>query len=118
VIKLEFSKEDQDDIMKFQQIQQQMQVIMMQKQGLQLQAAEIDGALRELENNKEKDIFEVVGNIMIKKSKKEVADSLKEKKDLIDLRTSTIDKQAEKLNEKAIELQKKLSSRMKHEKKK
>jgi len=118
VIDLEFSKEDQDDIIKFQQTQQQIQVLFMQKQNLQLQSAEIEGALKELENSKEKEVFEVIGNIMVKKPKKEVFDSLKEKKELIDLRMSTIDKQAEKLNEKAVELQKKLASHIKHEKKK
>lgn len=118
MIKVEFSKEDQEEIMKFQQTQQQIQMLFMQKQNLQLQLAEVEGALKELEFTKDTDVFEVIGNIMIKKSKKEITDSLKEKKELIDLRASTIDKQAEKLNEKAVELQKKLASHIKQEKKK
>jgi len=115
---LEISKENQEEIIKFQQIQQQLQILMMQKQQLQLQNAEVDGAIKEIENTKEKEVFEIVGNVMIKKPKKEIMDSLKEKKELIDLRTSTIDKQLDKLNEKAIEIQKKLSSHFKEEKKK
>jgi len=118
VILLEISKENQEEIIKFQQIQQQLQILMMQKQQLQLQNAEVDGAIKEIENTKEKEVFEIVGNVMIKKPKKEIMDSLKEKKELIDLRTSTIDKQLDKLNEKAIEIQKKLSSHFKEEKKK
>lgn len=115
---MEISKENQEEIIKFQQIQQQLQILMMQKQQLQLQNAEVDGAIKEIENTKEKEVFEIVGNVMIKKPKKEIMDSLKEKKELIDLRTSTIDKQLDKLNEKAIEIQKKLSSHFKEEKKK
>lgn len=118
MILLEISKENQEEIIKFQQIQQQLQILMMQKQQLQLQNAEVDGAIKEIENTKEKEVFEIVGNVMIKKPKKEIMDSLKEKKELIDLRTSTIDKQLDKLNEKAIEIQKKLSSHFKEEKKK
>lgn len=118
MILLEISKENQEEIIKFQQTQQQLQILMMQKQQLQLQSAEVDGALKEIENTKEKEVFEIVGNVMIKKPKKEIMDSLKEKKELIDLRTSTIDKQIDKLNEKAMEIQKKLSSHFKEERKK
>jgi prefoldin beta subunit len=118
VKKVSISKEDQDDIIKFQQTQQQIQILLMQKQNIQMQGAEIEGAMKELEKAKEKDAFEVIGNIMVKKPKKEIMDSLKEKKELMDLRMSTIDKQAEKLNEKAVELQKKLASNIKQEKKK
>lgn len=113
---MELSKEAQEDIIKFQQIQEQIQVLLMQKQNLQLQQAEIEAALKELEVSKEKDAFEVVGNVMIKKPVKEITGSLKEKKELIELRMSTLDKQAEKLSEKAKELQKKLASQLKHEK--
>ena len=94
------------------QIQQQLQMIMFQKQNIQAQLAEIENAIVEIEKIKEEDAFEVVGNIMIKKSKKEIQDSLKEKKELMNLRISTIDKQQDKLSKEATELQEKLSKQL------
>jgi prefoldin beta subunit len=110
------SKDAQEDIARFQQVQQQLQVLLMQKQNLQMQLSEIEGALKEVDKSKKEEVYEVIGNIMVKKNKKEVADSLKEKKEVIDLRISALDKQAEKLNERASELQSKLASRIKEEK--
>ncbi|MCD6371362.1 MAG: prefoldin subunit beta [Candidatus Aenigmarchaeota archaeon] len=107
----------EDDIVQFQQVQQQIQVLLMQKQNIQLQKAEVENALSELEKSEEDNVFEIVGNVMIKKSKKDVLTALKEKKELLDLRISTIEKQTEKLNEKAVKLQKKLAENLKKSKK-
>jgi len=104
------SDETREQIANFQQVQQQIQVLLMQKQNLQIQSAEMENALREIEIAKEKEAFEIVGNIMIKKKKEDLIKQLKEKKEMIDLRISTIDKQYEKHNAKAVELQKKLST--------
>ena len=106
------SDKSKEDIMKFQQIQQQLQMIMFQKQNVQAQLAEIDNAIIEISKIKENDAFEVIGNIMVKKSKKEIEDSLKEKQELLKLRISTIDKQQEKLSKSASELQELLSKQL------
>ena len=106
-----------EDIMNFQQIQQQLQMLMLQKQNIQIQNLEIENALKELEKTDEKEVFEVVGNIMVKKAKKELTTSLKEKVELFTLRTTTLDKQLEELNKKAKDLQKKLSSFMEKQEK-
>lgn len=107
---MELPENAREDIMNFQQIQQQLQMLMLQKQNIQIQTIEIENALKELEKAGDKEVFEVVGNIMVKKQKKELVTSLKEKQDLFGLRTTTLDKQLEELNKKARELQKKLSS--------
>jgi prefoldin beta subunit len=104
---------EKDDIVQFQQLQQQMQMLLMQKQNLQIQGSEITVSLSELETLREKEIFEVVGNILIKKPKEDVQKRLKEKEETINLRASTIDKQIEKLSEKAKALQEKLSKNIK-----
>jgi len=110
---VEVSNDAKDDILKFQQIQQQLQLIMVQKQDLQAQKAEVENAIKELGKIKNEDAYEVIGNIMIKKSKKELEDSLKNKKELIELRLSTIEKQQEKLTKDASKLQEKLAKQIK-----
>lgn len=110
---MKISEETKEEILKFQQIQQQLQLIMLQKQNLQAQIVEVENAIRELEKTKNKDAYEIIGNIMVKKQKKELEKSLKEKKEILELRFSTIEKQQEKLSKAATELQEKLSKKLK-----
>lgn len=110
---MDIPEKARDDIIKFQQIQQQLQLMMMQKQTVQTQKAEIENALSELSKLNEKDAYEVIGNIMVKKSKNEIEKALKEKQELLDLRISTIEKQQDKITKSATELQEKLSKQIK-----
>jgi prefoldin beta subunit len=106
-------KADNEDIMQFQQTQQQLQMLLMQKQNMQIQSSEIVASLNELGTMKEDHAFEVVGNILVKKSKDELNKRLKEKEELLNLRVSSIDKQVEKLTDKAKKLQEKLAKSIK-----
>lgn len=106
-------KADKEDIMQFQQTQQQLQMLLMQKQNMQIQSSEIVASLNELSSMKEDSAFEVVGNILVKKSKDELNKRLKEKEELLNLRVSSIDKQVEKLTDKAKKLQEKLAKSIK-----
>jgi prefoldin beta subunit len=107
------SEKARENIMQFQQIQQQLQMMLMQKQNLQLQVAEIENALIEVEKTNQDKIYEIIGNVMVKKAKEELLKSLKDKKEMIDLRSSTIEKQIQKMSEKATNLQKELSKEIK-----
>jgi len=102
-----------ENIMQFQQLQQQLQLLLMQKQNIQLQVAELENAINEVSNTAEEKVYEIVGNVMVKKSKESLLKSLKEKKDMMDLRSSTIEKQTQKISEHATELQKELSKQIK-----
>lgn len=101
------------DIMKLQQMQQQSQLLMFQKQSVQLQTSEIDNAIKELEKTSENEVYEIVGTIMLKKDRKELTTALKEKKEVLDLRLTTIDKQLEKIDSEAKKLQEKVSKDIK-----
>ncbi len=107
------SEKNNEEIQKFQQIQQQLQMILMQKQNVQAQKSEIENALNEIKKVGDDEAYEVVGNIMVKKSKKEMEDSLQKKKEMFDLRLKTIEKQQKSLSEKASELQEKISKNIK-----
>ena len=105
--------DSKEDIQTFQNLQQQLQMILMQKQNIQAQKSEVENALSEINKVDEKDAYEVVGNIMVKKSKKELIESLEKKKEMFDLRLKTIEKQQSKLSEKATEIQEKISKNIK-----
>ena len=94
-----------------QQLQQQAQVLLLQKQNLQLQQSEIENAKKELEKSKDEDAYELVGNILIKKKKSEIIPKLKDANETLKLRLSAIDKQLDLLTKKIISIQEKYSKK-------
>jgi len=80
-----------------------------QKQNIQLQLAEIENAINELEKSKEDNVYELVGNILIKKNKNDLLPKLKEAKETLNLRISTLDKQIDVISKKVNSIQKKFS---------
>lgn len=96
----------ENEIEKLQQCQQQLQILMIQKQNMQVQLNEIENALAEIVKGDKSEVYEMVGTIMIKKKFEDVKKSLEEKQEAIKLRNSFLDNQTEKLNAKMQELQK------------
>lgn len=89
----EFDQDTQRKIQELQILEQNFQQLLMQKQAFKMEFDETNYALEELKKA-EGDIFKIVGgSIMIKSTKDSVEADLKHKKDLIDLRLKTIDKQ-------------------------
>ena len=100
-----------EDLKKLQQLQQQAQILMLQKQNFQLQQAEIENAIKELEESKDENVHELVGNILIKKKKSEVMPKLKDAFETLKMRTSSIDRQIDILTKKILTLQQKFSDK-------
>jgi prefoldin beta subunit len=95
--------------LQLQTYQQQLQVITAQKQQIELQLAEIDAAIDALKDVKDDFVFKAVGPILAKVKKNDTEKELKETKDLLELRTKTMDKQMEKVKDKMKELNDKVS---------
>jgi prefoldin beta subunit len=89
----------------FQFYQQQLQTVLIQKESLKLQTAEIDGALEELSKTEQKNAFKIVGNIMVSKSVEELKKELQEMKEEIDLRINSLEKTEERIMNKLKDLQ-------------
>ena len=81
-------------------LQQQLRNVLIQKETIKLQIAEIDSALSELEKTKEEKVYKVVGNVMVKKSKEEVEKELKEYKEDLQIRVESLEKIEKDLIEK------------------
>jgi prefoldin beta subunit len=92
-------------------LQQQLRNVLIQKEAIKLQISEIDTALSELEKTKEEKVYQVVGNVMIKKSKEEVEKELKESKEDLEIRVESLGKIEKDLIEKIKNIEEKLKGR-------
>jgi len=108
------NKETQEKIQELQQIEQNMQSFMIQKQNFNAQLAEIDSALKEI--GKSKDMYKIIGNVMVKANKDDLEKELKQKKEMFELRIKNIEKQENKIKDKASELQKEIMKEMENKK--
>lgn len=88
-----------EKLAQLQMIEQNLQQLLSQKQQFNGQMVEIESALEELE--KTEDAYKIVGNVMVKVSKPELSKELGEKKERTEIRIKSIEKQEDKLKEKA-----------------
>lgn len=104
----------QEQIMKLQQTQQNLQSIMTQKQHLEIEKAESTKALEELKKIGDADaVFKQAGTVLIKSTKKESIDELEEKIELAKTRATVLDKQEIRVKESLKEQEAKITEMMK-----
>lgn len=106
-------KQIQDKLMQFQNMQNQMQMLVYQKQQLTLQMNETDNAISELANAGEGQIFKTAGPLLIETSKEASKKELAEVKETAKARLAILEKQEKKLNEKINELKEEMESVLK-----
>ncbi len=111
---MEINSEAQKMIQELQVLEQNLQQQSMQMQAFQLELNETESALSEIGKSKE-DVYRIVGSIMLKAEKSELGKELKEKKDILNLRLSSIEKHENLLREKAEKLRESLMKSMKKE---
>ena len=93
----------QEQLMKLQQSQQNLQSIMAQKQQLDMEQMESDRALEELKKASETDpVFKHAGTILIKSTKAALIAELEEKKELANTRSTVLAKQETRIKESKI----------------
>jgi len=104
----------QEQIMKLQQSQQNLQSIMTQKQHLEMEKAETEKALEELKKVAENDtVFKHAGTVLIKSTKKELIDELEEKQEMAKTRVTVLEKQETRVKESLKEQESKITEMMK-----
>ena len=85
----------------FEELRQRLQVETTQKQTLQLQYNELKRTIEEVEKTQDgSDLFQLSGQILIKKDKNEILKDLKEKSEIIDFRLKTSSKSIDELTNK------------------
>lgn len=103
-----------EQLERYEQLQQNLQSVLVQKQQVDLERIEIDKALEEL--NKSADdvkVYKSAGTVMVSSNKADVVKNLTESKDLSNTKITVLNKQEERLKESLKEVQEKLDETMK-----
>ena len=104
----------QEQMMKLQQSQQNLQSVMNQKQHLEMEKAETAKALDELKKVTDSDaVFKQAGTVLIKSTKQELIDELEERAEMAKTRVTVLDKQEIRLKESLKEQETKITEMMK-----
>ena len=91
--------------------QQQLQLVIQQKQKVQIELNDAKKALEEIERVEENTpIYKTVGTLIVKTSKAKAVEELKEKIETLEVRLNALNRQEQKLNEKIKELTQKIQS--------
>lgn len=104
----------QEQLMKLQQSQQNLQAIMQQKQQVEMDKIETEKSLEELRKASEDDIvYKHAGSILIKSTKQELISELEERQELTKTRSTVLEKQENRLKETLKEQEAKITELMK-----
>jgi len=104
----------QEQLMKLQQSQQNLQSIMTQKQHLEMEKAETEKALEELKKVADGDtVFKHAGTVLIKSTKQELIVELEEKQEMAKTRVTVLGKQETRVKESLKEQESKITEMMK-----
>jgi len=103
----------QEQLMKMQQSQQNLQSIMTQKQHLEMEKIETDKALEELKKAADDDtVYKHAGSILIKSTKQELIADLEERKEMAATRLTVLEKQETRIKESLKEQEAKITEMM------
>ncbi|NSL76214.1 MAG: prefoldin subunit beta [Thaumarchaeota archaeon] len=103
-----------EQLERYEQLQQNLQSVLVQKQQIDLEIIEINKALEEL--NKSADdvkVYKSAGTVMVSSNKAVVVKDLTESKDLSNTKITVLNKQEERLKASLKEVQEKLDETMK-----
>ncbi|AIF83415.1 prefoldin, beta subunit, archaeal [Candidatus Nitrososphaera evergladensis SR1] len=99
-----------EQVSRLQQLQQNLQAIMMQKQQLEVEAVETDRALEELKKAGPEDaVYKAAGSVMVKAKKDDVVKELEEKKELSATRVKVLEKQEGRVKDNLKEVESKIN---------
>ncbi|MFX0132836.1 MAG: prefoldin subunit beta [Candidatus Hodarchaeota archaeon] len=101
----------QHQIMQLQQLQQRLEMLVAQRSQMEIRMKEAEKALSELEKLSEDAIvYKNVGTILIKSQKDKVKEELIDKKDTLEMRLKTIQRQEERTRKQFEEARTKIQS--------
>lgn len=92
------SPQQQQEVVRLQQLQQSLEMIMQQKATMDAQAKEMDFAVGELEAAPEDAVaYKSVGGIFIKKDRTDLLTSTKDRKETLEMRVKSLSKQEDNI---------------------
>jgi len=105
---MKIDEETGKKIQELQILEQNLQNLMMQKQTIQIELNEVANALADLKQSGD-EVYKIVGGIMVRSDKPALTSELEEKKKILEIRISSIEKQEKILDEKTEQSKKELS---------
>jgi prefoldin beta subunit len=103
----------QEQLARLQQLQQTLEVVTAQKQQLEIELAESNRALDELEKVDNKAVvYKSVGGLMLKTKRKKVIEELTERKELLNTRITVLGRQEKRTQTNLKELQERLQEKL------
>ncbi len=101
----------QHQIMQLQQLQQRLEMLVAQKSQMEIRMKEAEKALSELEKlDEDSVVYKNVGSILVKSQKDKVKEELIDKKDTLEMRLKTIQRQEERTRKQFEEARTKIQS--------
>ena len=98
-----------EQILRLQQIQQNLQAIMMKKQQIEQEIAETDTILEEIKKlNGDNKIYKRYDNLLIKSKREDILEEFKEKKVTLNTRMLVVEKQESRVNDNLKEVENKI----------
>src|SRR5262249_23187209 len=99
-----------EQISRLQQLQQNLQAVLMQKQQIEVESMEIDKALEELNKIGDEDpVYKNAGPLLIKTKKSDSVKELEERKELFKTRLLVLGKQETRIKENMKEVESKIN---------
>ena len=103
-----------EQLARFEQLQQSLQSILVQRQQVDVESAEVDRALIEIKKAGDNDaVYKSAGNILIRSKKDDLIKDLEERKELSGTRSTVLVKQEQRVRENIKELQSKIEGALK-----
>src|ERR671927_515100 len=99
-----------EQLSRLQQLQQNLQAIMMQKQQVELEVVETDRALEEIKKTgTEETVYKSAGPLLIKSKREDIIKELEEKKELSNTRVMVLSKQETRVKDNLKEVENKIN---------
>lgn len=106
------NQETQEKIQQLQMFEQNIQNLLLQKQAFQFELNETENAIEEVKKTGE-EVYKMIGQVMLKAPKQEIEKELSQKKDILELRIKSIEKQESKLKEEVEKIRQEVMKKIK-----
>ena len=101
--------EVQNKLVRLQQLQEQLRLILAQKQSVELEYREVSRVLDELSKIGDEPLYKSLGHILVLSKKEDLVKELNERKEVLELRIKTLEKQEDYLRKQIEDLRRKVT---------
>ncbi len=103
----------QNKIMHLQQLQNQLNMIRLQKQSAELELREVERVLKEIQDVPANEIlYKSLGHILVKTTKEKIEKELNEKKEILELRLKALERQEKHIEAQYDDLRRKVTEEL------